>query len=112
MNCPGQKNSMRSSSKADSSNGIMHLRLYIAGGSPNSVRAMANLKLICQHYLDIGSEVEVVDIWQEPERALADGILVTPSLRRLAPQPEVHIIGDLSDTVAVMLALGIERIQE
>jgi len=96
----------------DSSPEVMHLRLYVAGGSPNSVNALANLTMITESNLHIGSMVEVVDIWLEPGRALADGILVTPTLRRIAPLPIVSIIGDLSDIQAVTIALGIKRVQE
>ncbi len=90
---------------------VMRLRLYVAGGSPNSVNALINLKTICQNHANICFEVDVVDIWLEPGRALVDGILVTPTLHRPAPLPEVKIIGDLSDMRAVTMALGLEGVQ-
>jgi circadian clock protein KaiB len=85
----------------------VHFRLYIAGDTPNSRRAVANLKMICQRYLNDRSKVDYVDVWLEPTQAFKDGILVTPTLRRLHPRPEVNIIGDLSDMQAVLLALDI-----
>jgi circadian clock protein KaiB len=85
-----------------------HFRLYIAEGTPNSVRAMANLKSVCQEYLHGRHKVEVVDILQEPLRALSEGVLVTPTLVRLSPLPVRKIVGDLSDTATVLQALGLE----
>jgi circadian clock protein KaiB len=87
---------------------IIHFRLYIAEGTPNSVRAMANLKSVCQEYLHGRHKVEVVDILQEPLRALSEGVLVTPTLVRLSPLPVRKIVGDLSDTATVLQALGLE----
>ena len=81
--------------------------LYIANEAPSSAQAMANLRSICQEYLPDRHEIEVVDILREPLRALAEGILVTPTLVRLSP-PVRHIVGDLSDRTAVMQALGLE----
>lgn len=83
------------------------LRLYVAGDSPNSVRSMANLKEICgQRQV----RVEVVDVFQEPLRPLLDGVLVTPTLVRVSPGPPRKILGDLSDTRAVVAALGLDGI--
>ena len=82
-------------------------RLYIANETSSSAQAMANLASICQEYLPNGHEIEVVDILREPLRALAEGILVTPTLVRLSP-PVRHIVGDLSDRAIVLRALGLE----
>jgi len=82
-------------------------RLYIANEAPSSAQAMANLPSICQEYLPGRHEIEVVDILREPLRALAEGILVTPTLVRLSP-PVRHIVGDLSDRAIVLRALGLE----
>jgi circadian clock protein KaiB len=85
----------------------MLFRLYIASGTPSSAQAMANLRSICQGYLPDRHEIEVVDILREPLRALAEGILVTPTLLRLSP-PLRHIVGDLSDRAIVLRALGLD----
>ena len=82
-------------------------RLYIASGTTSSALAMANLRSICQEYLPDHHEIEVVDILREPLRALAEGILVTPTLLRLSP-PLRHIVGDLSDRAIVLRALGLD----
>lgn len=83
-------------------------RLYVAGETPNSARAMANLQSICQEHLQGHCKIEVVDILQEPLRALSEGVLVTPTLVRLSPLPARTIVGDLSEPAAVLLALGLE----
>lgn len=83
------------------------LRLYIAGKAPNSIRALRNLEAICRNYLKSGYELEVIDVFEHPLRALADGILVTPCLAKLAPLPVAMIAGKLSETGKVLLALGL-----
>ena len=85
----------------------MVLRLYIAGGAPNSVQAIANLEAICQEYLKDGHKLEVVDVLEHPRRAMAEGVLVTPSLAKLSPLPAANVIGNLSDKAKVLLALGL-----
>ena len=85
----------------------IQFRLYVANETLISAQAMANLASICQEYLPNGHEIEVVDILREPLRALAEGILVTPTLVRLSP-PARHIVGDLSDRAIVLRALGLE----
>jgi circadian clock protein KaiB len=84
------------------------MRLYIAGEAPNSQRAMNRLQSLCAEYLKAEQyRIEIVDILEDPLRALSDRILVTPTLLKLAPPPTSQIIGDLSDTAYVLLALGI-----
>jgi circadian clock protein KaiB len=82
------------------------LRLYVAGNAPNSLRAVANAKALCEGNLRSSYELEVVDLLKYPNRALADGIIVTPTLLRLRPLPIQRIIGNLSDTKQVLLTLG------
>jgi circadian clock protein KaiB len=81
------------------------LRLYVAGESPSSRRAIANLKAICATAFDDRCEVEVLDVLENAERALADGVLVTPTLIRITP-PRRTIVGDLSHRAKVLDALG------
>jgi circadian clock protein KaiB len=83
-------------------------RLYIAGEAPNSTRAAANLGALCRSQLPDQHEIEVVDVFREPRRALADGIFMTPTLVRLAPAPVRRIVGTLSQTEAVLVALGLD----
>ena len=82
------------------------LRLYVAGNAPNSLRAIANARAICEEHFASGHELEIVDLLEHPRRALADGIIVTPTLLKLSPLPAQRVIGNLNDTNELLLALG------
>jgi circadian clock protein KaiB len=82
----------------------LHLRLYVSGNLPNSVRAIANAKAICGAHFAL-HDLEIVDMLDDPQRALADGIIVSPTLLKLLPLPATRVVGDLSDTGRVLLAL-------
>jgi circadian clock protein KaiB len=86
---------------------VVTLRLYVAGRAPNSIKAIANLEAICQQHLKSGYHLEIVDVCEQPQRALADGIIVTPSLAKVSPAPVSNVIGNLSDTDSVLAALGL-----
>ena len=88
---------------------VVVMRLYIAGSAPNSLKAIANLEAICERYLKDSYKLEVVDVFEHPQRALADGVLVTPSLTKVSPRPGAQIIGNLSDKRSVLLALGLKK---
>jgi circadian clock protein KaiB len=89
--------------------GILKLRLYVAGKSPNSVRALTNLRALCGEWLaDDDWHLEVVDVFADPMRAVEDKILVTPTLLKLTP-PVVQIVGDLSQRETVLAALDLTR---
>lgn len=94
--------------KRSSKTGPLRLRLYVAGDAPNSKRAVANIKAICTEHYGSSHELEVVDLLEHPERALADGIIVTPTLLRLMPLPVQKVIGSLSDSNQVVLVLKSE----
>jgi len=89
--------------------GAYVFRLYLAGGAPNSVRAFANLYAICRKHFPGSHRIEVIDVLKEPMRALAEAILVTPTVVKLSPLPEQHIIGDLSEEEVVLRALGLPQ---
>ena len=84
----------------------LRLRLYIAGQAPNSVLAIANCRAICAEHFASAHELEIVDLIEHPKRALADGVIVTPTLLKLLPLPVRRIVGSLSDTSQVLLALA------
>lgn len=86
---------------------VVVMRLYIAGSAPNSVKAIANLQAICGRYLKDSYKLEIVDVCEHPRRALADGVLVTPSLAKVSPAPAANVIGNLSDMRSVLAALGL-----
>ena len=88
---------------------VVVLRLYVVGGAPNSVQAIANLEAICSEHFKDGHRLEVVDVLQHPQRAMADGVLVTPSLTKLSPLPAAGVVGNLSDRNKVLAALGLKR---
>ena len=96
----------------DHPNGAYIFKLYIAGGAPNSVRAFANLYAICRKHFPDSHRIEVIDIMKEPLRALAETVLVTPTVVKLFPLPAVRIIGDLSDEEAILRALGLPQKEE
>lgn len=83
-------------------------RLYVAGDAHNSAQARANLSALCKVHLPNRHHIEVVDVFREPNRALADGVFMTPTLVRLAPVPVRRIVGTLSRTQIVLQALGLE----
>jgi circadian clock protein KaiB len=82
------------------------LRLYVAGNAPNSLSAIANARAICAEHFSSGHEIEIVDLLEYPLRALADGVIVTPTLLRLSPLPVRRVIGNLTDAKQVLLALA------
>jgi circadian clock protein KaiB len=83
-------------------------RLYVAGSSQNSLQAVGNLNALCREHLAGLHEIEVVDVFKQPMRALEDGIMMTPTLVRLAPNPVRMIVGTLGRRDTVLQALGIE----
>jgi circadian clock protein KaiB len=92
--------------KAASKRAVIRLRLYVAGNAPNSVHAIANARALCGEHPASGYALEIVDLMLHPLRAVSDGIVVTPTLVKLSPRPVLRIIGTLSDTDAVLAALG------
>ena len=89
---------------------VFKFRLYTAADTQNSVQALANLTALCQKYLPDRYEIEVVDVFREPKRALADGIRMTPTLVKLSPSPVQKIVGTLCQTQRVLQMLGLDVI--
>ncbi|MCU1400557.1 MAG: KaiB domain protein [Acidimicrobiales bacterium] len=87
---------------------IWSLRLYIAGQSPRSLNALANLTELCQQHLGGRHDIETIDLVRDPSRARDDDILAIPTLIRSLPLPERKIIGDLSDTKRTLAALRLQ----
>ncbi len=85
----------------------VNFRLYIAGDTQNSAQARANLAAICRDHLSGQYEIEIVDVLKEPQRALVDGIFMTPTLVKLGPAPARKIVGTLNQTETVLQALGL-----
>jgi circadian clock protein KaiB len=87
----------------------LELRLYVAGQTPKSLAAFANLKKICEEHLPGQYEIEVIDLLKQPQLAAGDQILAIPTLVRKLPQPMKKIIGDLSNTERVLVGLDLRE---
>ena len=87
--------------------GLWELRLYVAGKTPKSVTAFANLKRLCEEHLQGRYKIEVIDLIENPKLAKGDQILALPTLVRKLPEPVRKIIGDLSNTERVLVGLDI-----
>ena len=83
------------------------LRLYVAGQTPNSMKALANLKELAEEHLKGKYTIEVIDLIKNPQLAAGDQILAIPTLVRKLPEPIRKIIGDLSNTERVLVGLDI-----
>ncbi|MET0839860.1 MAG: circadian clock KaiB family protein [Marmoricola sp.] len=88
------------------------LRLYVAGQSPRSVRAVENLRQVCDTHLAGRYRVEVIDLLVNPALARGDEIVAVPTLVRKLPEPIRRIIGDLSDTDRVLVGLQVRPLRE
>lgn len=84
------------------------LRLYIAGQTPNSIAAIANLRTICEEQLHGRYKIEVIDLLEKPQLAKGDQIIAIPTLVRRLPPPVKKIIGNLSKTQRVVVGLDIK----
>ena len=85
------------------------LRLYIAGATPQSVRAIANVKRICEENLQGQYELEVIDLYQQPQLAQGEQIIAVPTLLKKLPLPLRRIIGDMSNTERVLVGLDLRK---
>lgn len=83
-------------------------RLYVAGDTPNSERARVNLGALCRKHLVGRYKIQVVDVFKDPNRAMIDGVLMTPTLIKLAPSPVRMVVGTLSQSASLLEALGLE----
>ena len=86
---------------------IYLLKLCISGMTPRSRQAVLNIKSICEEYLAGQYELEIIDLYQQPELAARHQVIATPTLLRNFPQPVRQMFGDLSDTKATLRRLGI-----
>jgi circadian clock protein KaiB len=83
-------------------------RLYIARGTSNSAQAVANLNAFCLAHLPGRHNIEVVDVFTQQHRALADHIQMTPTLLKLEPGPAQRMVGTLTQTPRLLLVLGLD----
>ena len=99
----------KSKSSTERSPKSYELRLYVAGQTPKSLAAFANLKKICEQHLAGQYHIEVIDLLKKPQLASGDQILAIPTLVRKLPQPIKKIIGDLSNTERVLVGLDLRE---
>jgi circadian clock protein KaiB len=111
MNAKKTKEEKRISGKADPQRdgAKWELRLYVAGQTPRSLAAFANLKIICEEHLKGEYSLDVIDLLENPQLAKGDQILAIPTLVRKLPEPMKKIIGDLSNTERVLVGLDIKK---
>jgi KaiB domain. len=83
------------------------LRLYVTGSTPQSVRAIANIKKICEEHLKGRYDLEVIDLYQKPNLAKGEQIIAVPTLLRKLPLPLRRIIGDMSNIERVLIGLDL-----
>lgn len=100
---------VKTNQKSGSSKKVVELRLYIAGQTPKSLAAIANLKNICAGDFEESYDIKVIDLLKNPALARDHQILAIPTLVRSLPVPICKIIGDLSDTERVVVGLDIRK---
>lgn len=86
---------------------IYNLRLFVAGTSPTSVRAINNLQIILNKYLENRFELEIVDIYQQPLFVSEEDVTAVPMLIKIFPSPKRRLVGDMSDESRVLRGLGL-----
>ena len=91
----------------DRQDGVWNLRLYVAGQTPRSLAAFANLKRLCETHLQGRYSIEVVDLLEHPQLAEGDQIIAIPTLVRKLPPPIKQIIGDLSNEEQTLVGLDL-----
>lgn len=106
--CDVKKTSVTKRPAKTSRSDFFILRLYIAGQTPNSMAAIANLKKICEEKLEGKYRIEVVDLLEKPQLAKGDQIIAIPTLVRRLPPPVKKIIGNLSKTESVIVGLDLQ----
>jgi circadian clock protein KaiB len=89
---------------------VWNLRLYVAGQTPTSIRAFANLKAMCEEHLKGRYQIELIDLKKNPQLARGDQIVAIPTLVRRLPLPLRTIIGDLSNSVRLLVGLDLRKV--
>jgi len=84
-------------------------RLYVTGASPNSLRAIANTRELCEEHFNDNYELEIIDVHQQPSVARQENIIALPLLIKKHPLPEKRLIGDMSDMERVLKSIGVSN---
>lgn len=104
---PARRTTARPAARRAARPDVWELRLYVAGQTPKSITAFANLKKICEEHLQGKYHIQVIDLLENPKLARGDQIVAIPTLVRNLPEPVRKIIGDLSNTERVLIGLDL-----
>jgi len=107
MQKPGEQAGKKEQSQKSTKKYV--LRLYITGATPNSVRALTNIKELCEAHLPGQYHLEIIDVYQQADIAEREQLIALPLLIKKLPLPEKRLIGDLSDTEKVLKGLGLTQ---
>ena len=104
-----KRNSLNGNGKSNSYDDPYVFRLYVTGASPNSLRAIANTRELCEEHFNDNYELEIIDVHQQPSVARQENIIALPLLIKKYPLPEKRLIGDMSDMERVLKSIGVSN---
>ena len=104
-----KRNSINGDVKRKSYDDPYIFRLYVTGASPNSLRAIANTRELCEEHFSENYELEIIDVHQQPSVARQENIIALPLLIKKHPLPEKRLIGDMSDMERVLKSIGVSN---
>ena len=104
-----KQNLVNGNGKSKSNDDPYVFRLYVTGASPNSLRAIANTRELCEEHFNDNYELEIIDVHQQPSVARQENIIALPLLIKKHPLPEKRLIGDMSDIERVLKSIGVSN---
>jgi circadian clock protein KaiB len=104
-----KRNVINGNGKSKSDDDPYVFRLYVTGASPNSLRAIANTRDLCEQHFNENYELEIIDVHQQPSVARQENIIALPLLIKKHPLPEKRLIGDMSDMEKVLKSIGVSN---
>jgi len=104
-----KQNSVNGNGKSKSNDVPYVFRLYVTGASPNSLRAIANTRELCEEHFNDNYELEIIDVHQQPSVARQENIIALPLLIKKHPLPEKRLIGDMSDMERILKSIRVSN---
>ena len=104
-----KQNLVNGNGKSKSNDDPYVFRLYVTGASPNSLRAIANTRELCEEHFNDNYELEIIDVHQQPSVARQENIIALPLLIKKYPLPEKRLIGDMSDMERILKSIGVSN---
>ena len=104
-----KQNLVNGNGKSKSKDDPYVFRLYVTGASPNSLRAIANTRELCEEHFNDNYELEIIDVHQQPSVARQENIIALPLLIKKHPLPEKRLIGDMSDMERILKSIGVSN---